>query len=124
MIQTILVVDDDVAILELLKDYLILHNYDVYTPEDGQKALNTLNQIIVDLVITDIVMPDMSGIRFIYELRKQKREVRIIAMSGGDLNRNFSNLEIAREMGAEAIFEKPFNLDELLATIRNYSQYV
>lgn len=121
MIHTILVVDDDVAILDLLKDYLTLQNYDVYTATNAREALSLFDQIIVDLIITDIVMPDISGIRFIYELRKQKREVRIIAMSGGDMNKNFRNLGIAHEMGAEAILEKPFNMDELLATIRKMS---
>lgn len=121
MIRTILVVDDDVAISELLKEYLTLHNFDVHTAKNGREALGVLEQIAVDLVITDIIMPDVSGIRFIYELRKQKHDVRIIAMSGGDLNRNFNGLDVAREMGAEAVFVKPFEFDELVSTIRKMS---
>lgn len=118
----ILVIDDEESILVLLNDFLTSHNYDVYTASNGEKALKILEQTKIDLIITDIVMPEMSGIRIIYEVRKKNRNVSIIAISGSSQSKEFNNLGIAKEMGAVAIFEKPFDLDELLETIRKTSE--
>lgn len=119
--KTILIVDDEAPILKLLESILSSHNYDIYSTTDGQKALDMLEQIVVDLVITDVIMPDMDGIEFIGKMKKQRPEVKIIAMSGGGSYDTETYLEIAIKLGADAVLEKPFSLEAVSEAINKVS---
>jgi YesN/AraC family two-component response regulator len=107
--KTLLVVDDEEgirsALLILLEDY----GYYVITAEDGREALDKLNHVKVDLVITDILMPEMDGLELIANLRKLNPEIRCLAVSGGDP----TYLKVGEYLGADRILEKPFSKDEL-----------
>ena len=72
----------------------------------------------IDIVLTDIVMPDMEGIETIRELRKINPDVKIIAFSGGGSLSPDSYLKIAASMGANYTFTKPFDLNELKETVK------
>jgi DNA-binding response OmpR family regulator len=123
MTKNILIVDDEAGILELLKNYLTIHGYDVHVTTNGYRALDLLKTLSVDLIITDIVMSGMDGIEFISELRKEKIDVKIIAMSGGDrVLKQSVYLDIAQISGADAVISKPFDLEEVLETVRKLSQ--
>ena len=72
-----------------------------------------------DLVITDIIMPDQEGIQTITEMRAAKPDAKIIAISGGGRIGNTDFLKIAQVLGAMAVIPKPFDLDELMMTVRD-----
>jgi DNA-binding NtrC family response regulator len=72
-----------------------------------------------DLVITDIIMPEQEGIQTIEEVLKAKPDAKIIATSGGGRIGNTDFLEIAKARGAMAVIPKPFDMEELLALVRD-----
>lgn len=71
----------------------------------------------VDLVITDLYMPGMDGVEFTIRLRQGHPDVKVIAISGGGWKNNAEALELARRVGAHRTLPKPFQQDELLATV-------
>jgi len=110
----ILVVDDDPALLRLTSQILREAGFEVLTAENGKEAMNQLESIDVDLVLTDLAMPEQDGFDTIKMLQDRRHGVKIIAMSGrfGDL------LHVAKILGAEATLAKPFRPAELLETVR------
>jgi len=107
--KTLLIVDDEEGIRSALDMLLEDSGYYVITAEDGKDALKKLQQIKVDLVITDILMPDMDGLELITYLRKKNPDLRCIAVSAGDP----TYLKVGEYLGADRILEKPFSKDEL-----------
>ena len=83
---TILIMDDEEAILSFLKERLMYEGFNVLTAIDGIEGLKLFNDNQVDLVITDIVMPRKEGIETIIEMKKICPDIKIIAMSGGGRN--------------------------------------
>ena len=112
--RRILVVDDDPGLLRLTSQILREAGFEVLTAENGKEAINQLESTDVDLVLTDLAMPEQDGFETIKMLRDRRPGVKIIAMSGrfGDL------LHVAKILGAEATLAKPFRPAELLETVR------
>ena len=81
--KRILVIDDDFLTLDVLKRMLEIEGYEVVTALNGQEGIDIFHQSIIDLVITDLVMPVKDGLRTIMELRQEKPELPIIAISAG-----------------------------------------
>lgn len=115
----ILIVDDEDYIRNLLVEILEGAGYEVLTAADGKEALGILEQHKVDLIMTDIIMPDMEGIEFINKVKRQKKlPVKIIAMSGSGNTRVDNYLTLALKMGADVIIEKPFSIEHMLEDVR------
>jgi DNA-binding response OmpR family regulator len=114
----ILVVDNDEKILSILKEYLELCHFNVETVSTGLEALQLLRTGTFSLLITDIVMPDISGLGLIEITRKEFPELPIIAMTG--FGKQVKNL--ASEQSPDFYLEKPFNLNELSRIINNVIQ--
>jgi len=112
--KRILLVDDETQITRVLKRSLMAHRYDVRTAADGDSALDLFSDWSPDLVITDLSMPEMSGIELCRELRK-KSQVPIIILSVRGEEK--SKVE-ALDAGADDYVTKPFGIDELLARVR------
>ena len=81
--QRILLVDDDEAVRSVLRRSLVKAGYEVHEAGEGGAALKLLASAPADLIITDLVMPEMEGIEFIMALRKTHPKLPVIAMSGG-----------------------------------------
>lgn len=113
MQKNILVVDDEQEIVKLISRLLEKKGHHVLTATNGQLALEVLRREPVDLLITDIIMPEKEGIEVIFELKKEKPECKIIAMSGGGYVNPTDYLATAEELGVQATFSKPFNGKEL-----------
>jgi hypothetical protein len=115
--ELILVVDDEVAIGQIIKTTLEEHNYQVLVVQDGIEAmaLYAQQQSDIHLVLVDLVMPSFDGLKLIAVLSRINPQVRIVAMSGGSWN----NLETAsdREL-VRAFLEKPFTAQTLLETMQ------
>ena len=114
---TILVVDDDDAFRSMLRRTLQRAGYDIVEAADGSAALRALSGATMDVVITDIVMPNMEGIETIRALRQSYPHLKIIAISGGGRIGPEGYLEVAKHFGAFRVHRKPFENEELLASI-------
>ena len=118
----ILVIDDDINIREMLKECLERAEYEVLVASDGKAALKLHSANPVDLIITDIVMPEKDGLEIIMEFRRRFPAVKVIAISGGGKIGANEYLNIAKGLGATKMFSKPFELRELLAAVRELLQ--
>lgn len=114
---SILLIDDDDSIRLMASELLKSAGYTVDTAGNGQEGLNIYEKNFYDLVITDIVMPDMSGLELIVLLSKARLRSRIIAMSGGSLFSMPVYLPVAKELGVERILAKPIEAAVLLRTV-------
>lgn len=118
-----MILDDDPQILKMTSFVLIQSGYQVITGENGKRAVSIINQERPQLLLTDILMPEIDGIEVINACRKERLDVKVIAMSGGrrKITAEF-NLKSAEMLGASAILEKPFTNDQLLSCIKNVLQ--
>ncbi len=107
MSKKVLVVDDEPSITDLISLILTEKGYEVSIANDGKQGLKQFETVAPDLVITDIVMPDMEGIEFIKALVKKKKDIPIIVMSGNILGRKF--LKTARFFGAQGCPDQTFH---------------
>ncbi|MDZ8118725.1 response regulator [Pontiella agarivorans] len=109
----IIVIDDDKTIQTVFEQFLIRKGHDVLVADDGRKGMQVIEEAEPDLVITDIMMPEMDGLEILLKIRQSRQDLPIIAISGGmrDLPINF--LRQAKLFGAQEVFEKPVPLDVL-----------
>ena len=87
------------------------------TAENGQAGFELLGKSDFDVVLTDIIMPDVDGIEVIMTMRKRFPDLRIVAMSGGGRTRNIDFLAAAEKLGASATLKKPFTISALRKAI-------
>lgn len=113
--KTVLVIDDDVELLRQMTAALMSAGFVVLPAADGAAGLRRIASSAVDLVITDILMPTQEGIETIMALRRDRPEVRILAVSGGLRLGPGEFLTLARMLGADETLAKPFRLGELVA---------
>ena len=112
--KRILIVDDEQQITVVLRSGLTKHGYDVRVANEGQAALELFDAWTPDLVITDLAMPNMNGLKLCHELRA-KSSVPIIVLSVK--NDEVTEVE-ALDLGADDYVTKPFGMGELLARVR------
>lgn len=115
--KKVLLIDDDELVLYALSKYLQRKNFIVETLSSGAKAIQSYNNFKPDIVITDIIMPDVEGIELITNLRNIDKDIPIIAISGGSRNLDTSYLLTAELIGANVTLEKPFEEEELVKYI-------
>ena len=115
----ILVIEDDGFFSELLVEMLKADGHQVTLADDGVKAMHALERIHPDLIITDILMPNMDGVELIMALAKQTNTTPVIAMSGGRraISSEFS-LESAKLLGVKNTLSKPFTHTDLRLAIQ------
>jgi CheY-like chemotaxis protein len=107
----ILLIDDDDTVRTMLRLTLVHFGHTVIEARDGKEGLELFQNTDVDLLITDIVMPEKEGLEVLMELRKRLPPVKIIAISGGDY------LQMAKLMGAAKVLAKPFSSSVLIEAI-------
>jgi DNA-binding response OmpR family regulator len=120
----ILIIDDEAMIRDLLVNILEREGYETITATDGIDGIKIYRENPADLIITDLLMPEKDGLETIMELRRDSKDVKIIAMSGGGKIDPKTYLQIARTMGAIEIITKPFDLRELLKTVQELLEQV
>jgi CheY-like chemotaxis protein len=117
IMPSILVVDDDEMVRDAIASALKRAGYSVLEAADGREAATRFKSQPVDLVITDILMPERDGLETIQSLNHGPDPVPIIAMTGLS-SRSSLYLEMARTFGAVRVLEKPFELTELIQVTR------
>ena len=113
----VLVVDDDEMMRSFINELLLIHDFKVTEADNGKSGLKEFRENTPDLVITDIIMPEMEGISFIRELRSHNKEIPIIAMTGNVHGRMEEFLDISSQLGADEILRKPIKSQTFLDTI-------
>ena len=114
----LLIIDDDEEIRIMLNDFFTLAGYEVDLAADGYEGVNTFKENPADLVITDIIMPNKDGFETIIELKRDYPEIKIIAISGGGRIDTELYLKLAKKLGAEAAFAKPFSPRKLVKEVK------
>lgn len=112
---SVLLVDDDPDFREMARIAFLRAGYGVLEAENGNSALAVMAGHTVDLVVTDIIMPEADGYEVILRLKEQASRPPLIAVTGGSLRLRMELPGMARLLGAEAAFEKPVDLKALLA---------
>jgi DNA-binding NtrC family response regulator len=113
----ILVIDDDPEVRSMLSDLLQRAGHEVIQCSDGRAAMKVLRERQINIVITDIIMPEKESIETIQELQQEFPEVRIIAISGDGRIDPSNYLSLAKAFGVQCTFEKPFDNDEMLQAV-------
>ena len=114
----ILVVDDDKMILEAISYRLKAEGYEVITVDNGMDALKIFEKESLDLIITDIMMPDLSGLNLVTLLREfYSHKIPVIIISSlGKINVIYPSLKL----GADDFIIKPINFQELSLSVKKY----
>jgi CheY-like chemotaxis protein len=112
----VLLVEDNLELLDMLAKTLERAGFAVVTAVDGVHALAQMRALIPDVVVTDILMPEMDGFELIRTLHAKWPQLPIVAMSGIEDTPNFRNL--ALKFGAKAALSKPVNRAHLVEVMR------
>ena len=116
--KTLLIVDDDAALRDVMRKVLEKAGYSVLTAANGTEGLDLLRSTQVAAVITDIIMPEMEGLETIRTMRVSWPNLPIVAISGGGRPNRADFLRAAQAFGAKRTLHKPFRNDELLEAVR------
>ncbi len=112
---SILIVDDEPSVCEVLEDFLVQAGYDTGTAHTGEEALQILSRQHYDLMLLDLKMPGMGGLEVLKEIRRRSYHVGTVVITGVE------DLDLAREVirsGAIDYLNKPFDLKMLATTIQ------
>ena len=119
LMESILIIDDEPQIRSMIRLILERSGYTVIEASDGIEGIRLFREKPAALIITDLIMPNKDGIGLIIELKKEFPNVKIVAMSGGGLNRPEGYLRGAQKLGAACTLSKPINRQELLRAVKD-----
>jgi DNA-binding NtrC family response regulator len=114
----ILIIDDEPQIRSMLRLMLERVGYEVIEAADGMEGIRQYRDNPADVIITDLIMPNKDGIGMIIELKKEFPQIKIIAMSGGGVNRPEGYLDGAKKLGASRTLTKPIDRDEMMSAVK------
>lgn len=114
----ILVIEDHDPMAKIIETILVAADHSVTRAADGRAGMALFAKQRFDLVITDILMPNQEGLETIRGMVAQKRDVKIIAVSGSGRDGGMDYLSIAKAFGAVATLQKPFQPEDLLRLVR------
>ncbi len=114
----VLIVEDDADLREMLRDALEKRKFTVITAANGREAVARFRPSVIDMVVTDLLMPEEDGLMVIMKIKELKPSVKMIAISGGGKAGPGSYLLMASTLGADHVFSKPFLPSELVQKVR------
>ncbi len=115
MTSNLLIVEDESMVRDVLREKFLQDGFRITEAEDGKTGLRALREGDIDLVITDIVMPETDGIELLVAIREHWPKLPVIVFSAPT---NQLYLEVARRLGADEVLEKPLNLERLSAQVQ------
>jgi len=117
VLNTVLI-DDDEDIRSLISAFLPEEKYFVFSTSNGNAGLEYIKNNDVDLLITDILMPDISGLEVINKATGINPKLKIIAISGGGAIDTEQYFSLASKLGAQKVLSKPFVAEDLLSILK------
>jgi len=116
---SILIIDDEIAFCTVLREILSPRGYDVRTAHRASEALHILKSFTPDVILTDIMMPELDGLSLVRQIRDLPRfaETPIVVVSAKSMQEDH---EEALQAGANELLSKPFTSQELLLTIQRH----
>jgi len=115
----ILVLDDNVALCKWIRHILEENGYDTFEAYDGEQGVKLLQENPAELLILDIFMPKQGGISTMIHVRNDYPHMKMIVISGGGGSKHVDFFQMAKELGAHRLLQKPFTKEELLETVRD-----
>ena len=116
--SSVLVVDDEDQVRQLVRETLARAGYQVWEARDGKEALQQYRQRHIDLVVMDILMPEQDGLESIIALCREFPKVKVIAITGSiDKIGILDFLDVAEMLGASRTLQKPFEIQTLLDAV-------
>lgn len=113
--EQILVIDDEPEVLAVMVDVLGQEGYSLRSTSDSREASKFLEETAFDVIVSDIMMPHLSGLQLLEVAKRQNPDVQVVFVTG------YSTREVALEAlnkGASSFLEKPFQTHQLLAAVR------
>jgi len=120
--KTVLIADDDKLILSTFRYALAQHGYKILLAEDGAAAIAYLEQVPVDIVFLDILMPGKDGLETLLEIKRRFPTVPVHVMSGGGTRGKQDFLSLAAKFGATSTMHKPVKTADLVKIIEAVPQ--
>jgi len=119
--KRILIIDDEPEIAEMVGGRLREDGYDIVVASNGEEGLRKVQLMKPDLIVLDVMMPKLDGAEVHAKLKanKRTRDIPIIFLTA--LKTAVHNFALGRDVGTYTIFSKPFDYDELLGTIREFT---
>jgi two-component system, chemotaxis family, chemotaxis protein CheY len=114
---SVLIVDDDAAAREALQRMLAAAGYDARLADNGKTAIVLFREQPTDVVLTDVMMPEMDGLELIRQLRLLDPGAKIIAMTAAAPEQATTYLKLAEKYGARQVLHKPFSKEALLTAV-------
>ena len=108
--KRVLIIDDDVDLVNSLKELIQSEGFEVDTASDGNIGIKMQISKPYNLVVTDIIMPTEDGLEVIMHIKKMFPQTMLMAMSGGGLVHSNDYLLMAKELGASTVLSKPFDI--------------
>lgn len=115
--SSVLVIDDEAPVRKVLRKALEMERYKVMDAADGSEGIDLCREHPMDLVLTDILMPEKEGLETIMAFKRDFPEVRIFAMSGCGLIDSDCCLGMAKGLGAARVYTKPIKIEGLLEDV-------
>ncbi len=116
---SVLIVEDDADYNNILTEGLNQSGYHVKSANSAKMGLSLTQQHKFDLIICDVLMPEMDGFEFLLEIKKLKLNVKFIMISGGGISKNTLYLDNSTAIGSDAVLAKPFTINELEELIKS-----
>jgi DNA-binding NarL/FixJ family response regulator len=116
--KKLLLIDDDPNLILLVKDYLEFRGYDVMTAENGREALEVLDNRVPDMIICDVMMPEMDGYSLVKHIRQEPRTNTIPVLFLSAKGQSQDRVKGLNE-GADVYMVKPFEPEELVAQVES-----
>ena len=116
--KRLLLIDDDPNLILLVKDYLEFRGYEVITAENGREALEILEQDVPDMIICDVMMPEMDGYTFVEQVRQNERTSWIPVLFLSAKGQSADRVK-GLNKGADVYMVKPFEPEELVAQVES-----
>lgn len=111
----VLIVDDEEMAIKLVEHQLKLDGFEIITTTDGREAMDLIKSEEPDLVVSDIMMPFMSGLELLELIKSEKKKIPVILISALD---DVEVIQTAIGMGADDFVIKPVNMDELTLRVK------
>lgn len=115
----ILVADDEENMLKMLKTFFMEKDFICFTAKNGIEALNILDKENIDIVITDMKMPEMDGLELLKNIKEKYKNISAVIMTG--FSEEYTTTE-ALNLGADGYITKPFRNKELLLILKRIQQ--